>query len=63
MCHAEMDLYDVVRLKKPMQVTVGVRPLREGEVPVLEASAGRLLELAREESSDASQPIVRATPV
>ena len=58
-----MDLFSVVRLTKPTQVTVGVRPLREGEVPILEATAGRLLELAREESSDASQPIVNATPV
>ena len=58
-----MDLFAVVKLTKPTQVTVGVRPLREGEVPILEATAGRLLELAREESSDASQPIVNATPV
>ena len=63
MCCAEMDLFAVVKLIKPTQVTVGVRPLREGEVPILEATSGRLLELAREESSNASQPIVNATPV
>ena len=40
MCYAEMDLFVVVRLAKPLQVIVGVRPLREGEVPVLEAAAG-----------------------
>lgn len=58
-----MDLFSIVRLTKPTQVTVGVRPLREGEVPILEATAGRLLELVQEESSDASEPIVNATPV
>lgn len=58
-----MDLFSVVRLTEPTQVTVGVLPLREGEVPILEATAGRLLELAQEESSGASQPIVNATPV
>ena len=46
-----------------MQVTVDVRPLREGELPIWEATAGCLLEPAQEESSDATQPIVNATPV
>ena len=63
MCCAEIDLFSVVRLTKPTQVTVGVRPLREGKVPILEATVGRLLEVAQEESSDASQPILNATPV
>ena len=58
-----MDLFAVVKLAKPTQVTVGVHPLREGEVPILKATAGRLLELAREEYSDTSQPLVNATPV
>ena len=58
-----MDLFGVVKLTKPTQVTVGVRPLREGEVPILEATAGRLLEPAQEESSDVAQPGLNATPV
>ena len=58
-----MDLFSVVRLTKPTQVTVGVRPLREGELPILEATVGRLLEPAQEESSDATQPVVNATLV
>ena len=58
-----MDLFAVVKLAKLTQVTVGVRPLRESEAPVLEASAGRLLELAQEEPSDVSQPLVNATPI
>ena len=39
---AEMDLFAVVKLEKPKQVTVGVRPLRENEQPLLEATAGHL---------------------
>lgn len=38
-------------------------PLREGEVPILEATAGRLLEPAQEESSEGVQPVVNATLV
>ena len=41
MC-AEMDLFVVVKLEKPKLVTVGVRPLREGEQPLLEATQGHL---------------------
>ena len=41
MC-AEMDLFAVVKLDRPKQVTMGVRPLREGERPLLEATEGRL---------------------
>ena len=37
-----MDLFAVVKLEKPKQVTIGVRPLREGEQPLLEATEGRL---------------------
>ena len=40
-----------------------MRPLREGEEPILQATAGRLLELAQEESSEGTQPVVNATPV
>ena len=32
-----MDLFAVVKLDSPRSVTVGVRPLREGETPILEA--------------------------
>ena len=63
MCCVEMDLFAVVKLAKPTQVTMGVRPLREGEQPILEATAGRLLELAQVESSDGTPPVVNATPV
>ena len=37
-----MDLFAVVKLEKPKRVTVGVRPLRDGEEPILEATAGHL---------------------
>ena len=53
----------MVKLAKPTQVAVGVRPLREGEQPVLEATAGRLLELAQTDSSGGTPPVVNATPV
>ena len=45
-CCAEMDLFSVVKLVKPTQVIVGVRPLREGETQILEATAGRTIEYA-----------------
>ena len=47
-----MDLFSVVHLEKPKLVTVGVRPLREGETPVMVATAGRTMELAQEEPED-----------
>ena len=37
-----MDLFDFVKLKEPKRATVGVRPLREGEQPILEATSGHL---------------------
>lgn len=37
-----MDLFSFVKLKEPKQATIGVRPLREGEQPLLEATAGHL---------------------
>ena len=48
---------------KPTQVTVGVRPLREGETPILEATAGCTMEYAQEEPANVSQPLLEATPV
>lgn len=44
-----MDLFSVVQLDDPESVAVGVRPLREGEVPTLEATAGRITQLAVQE--------------
>ena len=46
MCFAEMDLFAVVKLEKPKRVTVGVRPLRDDEEPILEATMGHLAVLA-----------------
>ena len=37
-----MDLFSFVKLKEPKRATVGVRPLREGEQPILETTAGHL---------------------
>ena len=58
-----MDLFAVVHLEKPKLVTVGVRPLREGETPVMEATAGRTMELDQEEPEDSPQPALQVTPV
>ena len=41
-----MDLFSVVRLEAPQRVTVGVRPLRSGEIQILQAMAGRVVVLA-----------------
>ena len=56
-----MDLFAVVKLDKPKQVTIGVRPLREGELPLLEATAGRLTVLPATVPED-TPPLV-VTPV
>ena len=54
----------MVRLAKPTKVTVGVRPLRDGEEPVLQAAAGRTMTLAPEEGSEDVPPvIVDAEPI
>ena len=53
-----MDLFGVVRLAKPTQVTVGVLPLRDGEEPVLQATAGRTMVIAQEEGSEDVPPVV-----
>ena len=60
MC-AEMDLFAVVKLDKPKQVTIGVRPLREGEQPLLEATEGRLTVLP--EIVPENTPPLQVTPV
>ena len=56
-----MDLFAVVKLEKPKQVTVGVRPLREGEQPLLEATEGRLTVLP--EVVPENTPPLQVTPV
>ena len=58
-----MDLFSVVKLARPTQVTVGVRPLREGEAPILDATAGRIMEFAQEEPEHASPVVLEATLV
>jgi hypothetical protein len=60
-CCAEMDLFAVVKLEKPKQVTVGVRPLRENEQPLLEATAGHLTVLGPVGHEDS--PPLQVTPV
>ena len=59
-----MDLFKVVKLTKPTQVAVGMRPLREGEKPILETTAGRLVGVAQEgEHAVVTPSPVNATPV
>ena len=58
-----MDLFAVVKLEKPKQVTVGVRPLREGETPVMEVITGRTTELAQEGPEDSPPAAALVTPV
>ena len=58
-----MDLFSVVKLAKPTQVTVGVRPLKEGETPILEATVRRIMEYAQEEPTNIAQPLLEATHV
>ncbi|GJV33190.1 hypothetical protein Tco_1393590 [Tanacetum coccineum] len=63
----EMDLFSVVHLSKPKLVTEGVRPLRDGDEPLLEGTAGRIMKLVLEqpevESTDVLAPIpLRSVP-
>ena len=58
-----MDLFSVVCLAKPTLVVVGVRPLKEGKEPVLQATAGRIMELAQEETESGSHTVLEPTPV
>ncbi|GJW99339.1 hypothetical protein Tco_0183253 [Tanacetum coccineum] len=63
----QMDLFSVVHLSKPKLVTEGVRPLRDGEEPLLESTAGRTMELVLEqpevEGTDVLAPIpLRSVP-
>ncbi|GJV90843.1 hypothetical protein Tco_1538656, partial [Tanacetum coccineum] len=58
-----MDLFSVVQLSKPKLVTVGVRPLRDGEEPLLESTAGRTMELVLEQPEDESTDVLAPTPL
>ncbi|GJR90989.1 hypothetical protein Tco_0215000 [Tanacetum coccineum] len=59
----EMDLFSVVHLSKPKLVTEGVRPLRDGEEPLLESTAGRTMELMLERPEAESTDVLAPTPL
>nr|GEX13241.1 transposase (putative), gypsy type [Tanacetum cinerariifolium] len=59
----EMDLFSMVHLSKPKLVTEGVRPLRDGEEPLLEATAGRTMELVLEQPEDENTVVLEPTPL
>ncbi|GJV33809.1 hypothetical protein Tco_1394209 [Tanacetum coccineum] len=59
----EMDLFSVVHLSKPKQVIEGVRPLRDGEEPLLESTAGRTMELVLEQPEIESTDVLAPTPL
>ena len=61
----EMDLFSVVQLADSKAVTVSVRNLRGGETPILEATVGRVIELALDEevSDEGPQIPINATPI
>nr|GEU45269.1 hypothetical protein [Tanacetum cinerariifolium] len=50
-------------LEKPKLVTEGVRPLRDGEEPLLEATAGRTIELVLEQLEDENTAVLEPTPL
>ncbi|GJZ38842.1 hypothetical protein Tco_0585405 [Tanacetum coccineum] len=58
-----MDLFSVVYLSKPKQVTEGVRPLRDGEEPLLESTAGRTMKLILEQPEVESADVLAPTPL
>ena len=51
-----MDLFGLVNMDVPTAAAVGVRPRRDDEPPVLEASNGRLVELNIPEPSGSGAP-------
>ena len=63
MCCAEMDLFAVVKLEKPKQVTVGVRPLRDNVEPILKANVGHTTVLAQDGPEDSPPAAALVTPV
>ena len=58
-----MDLFAVVKLEKPKRVTIGVRPLRDDEAPIFEATAGHLTVLAPVGHVDSPPAAALVTPV
>ncbi|GKF19003.1 hypothetical protein Tco_0067641 [Tanacetum coccineum] len=58
-----MDLFSVVHLSKPKLVTDGVRPLRDGEEPLLESTAGHTMELVLEQPEVNSTDVLAPTPL
>ncbi|GKF49064.1 hypothetical protein Tco_0142315, partial [Tanacetum coccineum] len=58
-----MDLFSVVHLSKPKLVTEGVRPLIDGEEPLLESTAGRTIELVLEQPEAESTDVLAPTPL
>ena len=56
-----MDLFAVVKLDRQKQVTVGVRPLKDGEQPLLEATEGHLTALPKVVHE--GTPPLQVTPV
>nr|GFA26789.1 transposase (putative), gypsy type [Tanacetum cinerariifolium] len=66
LCHmgiSQMDLFSVVHLSKPKLVTKGVRPLRDVEEPLLEATSGRTIELVLEQPEDEDTAVLEPTPL
>ncbi|GJW48413.1 hypothetical protein Tco_0080059 [Tanacetum coccineum] len=59
----QMDLFSVVHLSKPKLVTEGVRPLRDGEEPLLESTAGRTMELVLEQPEVESTNVLAPIPL
>ena len=58
-----MDLFGVVHLNRPRDVTIGTRPLREDEEPVLQSTAGRTVDMVLDEPENNPPPAVFATPL
>ena len=55
-----MDLFGLVEMEDPKSVAVGVRPLRDGEDPILEATRKRVTELVIPEPEGSP---ARAVPI
>ena len=57
-----MDLFGLVRAPKPLDVTIGHRQLAEGELPILQATAGHTMELIVEEPEQSQSVPLDAVP-
>jgi hypothetical protein len=57
-----MDLFAVVRLENPRSVAVGVRPLGDGEQTILQATAGRVVDLVIPDP-EGSPDVIAAEPI